>query len=273
LAAAEQESAMPSPFPGMDPYLEGPDWRSFHSHFANEIARYLSPRLRPNYIARAEKVYVLSTVDDVGPLGTPHRRTPDLSVIEDVRATAPFAGIGGGPAVLDVPLHVDVAFTEQEEPQITVEIRDPSDRSLVTAIEVLSTTNKRGESRIDYLAKRNRVLKSDAHLIEIDLLRTGRRMPMAAPLPDAPYFVVLSRADRRPECDVWPIGLRTPLPTVPVPLRGGDADVPLDLQEVLTIVYDLFSFDADVDYTRPPPMPLAGDDAAWATELLAGRPH
>ena len=264
---------MPSPFPGMDPYLEGPAWRSVHTLLATEIARSLAPRLLPRYVVLPEKVYVFAAPDrpdDRRPRRPAANRQPDVSIAEgDLAGAGPAAG---GVAVLDAPLHVAVAMPAAEpEPQLTVEIRDADDQSLVTAIEILSTTNKRGDSRNDYLAKRNRLLVSDSHLMEIDLLRAGRRVPMADPLPDVPYFVILSRADHRPWADVWPITLRVPLPVVPVPLRHGDPDVSLDLQAILTTIYDLFGFAVSIDYRQPPANPLTFDDAAWAAALLAGR--
>lgn len=90
---------------------------------------------------------------------------------------------------------------------------------------------------------------------------------MRKPLPAAPYFVFVSRANRRPIVEVWPISLRSPLPTVPVPLRG-DPDAPLDLQAIFNSAYDAYGFDLRVDYTRPPEVPLAGEDAQWAEEVL-----
>lgn len=116
-------------------------------------------------------------------------------------------------------------------PHFTVEIRDRANRQLVTAIEVLSPTNKRSEGYAEYLAKRRRLMVSSVHLLEIDLLRLGQRVPMRQPLPSAPYFVFLSRAPDRPIIEVWPVSLAEPLPVVPVPLLPGDADVPLDLQQ------------------------------------------
>jgi hypothetical protein len=106
--------------------------------------------------------------------------------------------------------------------------------------------------------------------MEIDLLRQGRRVPMRDPLPDTPYFVFLSRAEDRPVLEVWPIQLRDRLPVVPVPLLPGDSDAPLDLQAAFTAVYDAYSYDLSIDYTRPPEIPLAGDDPAWATRRLEG---
>ena len=124
-------------------------------------------------------------------------------------------------------------------PHVTVEIRDTANRQLVTAIEVLSPTNKRGDGRQEYLAKRRRILLSTAHLLEIDLLRQGQRVPMQKPLPSVPYFIFLSRAEKRPLTEIWPISLKEPLPVVPIPLLPGDEDVALDVQHVFTTTYDL----------------------------------
>lgn len=126
----------------------------------------------------------------------------------------------------------------------------------MTAIEILSPTNKRGDGRAEYLAKRRRILLSTAHLLELDLLRQGQRVPMQQPLPDAPYFVLLSRAERRPLMDIWPIRLDEALPTVPVPLLAGDADLLLDLQATFTATYDLIGYDLMVSYSKPPDVPL-----------------
>jgi hypothetical protein len=153
-------------------------------------------------------------------------------------------------------------------PHVTVEIRDTANRQLVTAIEVLSPTNKRGEGREEYLAKRRRLLLSSAHLVEIDLLRQGQRVPMQQPLPSAPYFVFRSRSERRPLLDVWPIALADPLPEVLIPLLPDDPEVPLRLQAALTAIYDAFSYDLAVDYKQPPEIPLPPQEAAWADALL-----
>jgi hypothetical protein len=153
-------------------------------------------------------------------------------------------------------------------PHLTVEIRDAANRQLVTAIEVLSLTNKRGEGREEYLFKRRRILLSTAHLIEIDLLRQGQRVPMREPLPAAPYFVYLSRAEHRPMTDVFPIASSDPLPVVPVPLLGDDPDVPLDLQAALGNIYDLLGYDLAIDYSRPPETPVPQEQEAWLESVL-----
>jgi Protein of unknown function (DUF4058) len=225
---------MPSPFPGMDPYLEGSQWTSVHAELSVEIARQLAPRLPPRYVARTNERFVIIVPEPEHGTGA---RTTAIYPDESLRL-------------------------------LTVEIRDAAEMRLVTAIEVLSPTNKRGEGRAEYLMKRQRMLLGAAHLMEIDLLRSGHRLPMRDPLPGHPYFVFLSRAEKRPQTDVWPIGLGAPLPTVPVPLLPGDADVPLNLQEALGSVYDTFRYDRTINYALPPDVPLAPQEAAWADERL-----
>jgi hypothetical protein len=104
--------------------------------------------------------------------------------------------------------------------------------------------------------------------MEIDLLQMGERVPMQQPLPDAPYFVFLSRAEDRPLTDVWPIALSAPLPTVPVPLLATDPDVLLDLQSAFTAAYDFPGYDLIVEYSQPPDVPLSDTYAAWVEEYL-----
>jgi hypothetical protein len=163
---------------------------------------------------------------------------------------------------------VEIEWAAEGARQIGVQVRDTAEHRLVTSIEVLSQANKCGDGREPYRAKRQRILLSTAHLIEIDLLRTGERVPVQRPLPDYPYFVLLSRADQRPVSDVWPIRLSDPLPTVPVPLLQGDGDVPLDLQEAFASVYDTFHYELTVDYTRPPEVQLRPDQAQWVRKAL-----
>src|SRR5205823_3400004 len=169
--------------------------------------------------------------------------------------------------IAPAPLHMATVMPSRV-PHVTIEIRDVAQRQLVTAIEILSPTNKRGAGYQEYLAKRRRLLCSVAHLIEIDLLRRGRRVPMQQSLPPAPYFIFLSRAERRPIVEVWPIQLQMRLPVIPVPLLADDPDVALDVQLALDTVYDAFNYDLSLYYTRPAEIPLAGQAAAWAAEHL-----
>jgi len=140
---------------------------------------------------------------------------------------------------------------------------------LVTVIEILSPVNKRGEGWRDYVDRRTELLQTRTHLLEIDLLRQGTRIPLVGQLPPASYYVYLSRTQRRPRTQVWPVQLRDRLPAVPVPLLSPDPDVPLDLQAAVTACFDLVGYERLLDYAAPPPPPpLSESDAAWAAEVL-----
>jgi hypothetical protein len=259
---------MPSPFPGMDPYLEGPQWTSVHAELSVEIARQLSPRLLPRYVARTNERFVMTVPDTDDEIAVSTAAVyPDAFVAEtgiQAKLLRPQFGL----AVMPAPLQVATVMPEPVR-QYTVEILDVANRRLVTAIEVLSPSNKRGDSREEYVSKRQRILLGSAHLMEVDLLRSGQRVPMQKPLPASPYFVLLSRAEKRPITEVWPIKLKDSLPPVPVPLLKGDDDVPLDLQAALTAVYDTFGYSVTIDYTRPPIPQLAQEDAKWAQVMIS----
>ena len=254
---------MPSPFPGMDPHLEGSEWISVHAELSSELARELAPKLRPKYIVRTIRRFITEIFDD--PTITTEDIYPDVSIIgslpaQDLKTDAAVAA----PVPVQIPTVMPVRV-----PQVSIEIRDVAQRDLIAAIKILSPANKRGEGYLDYVDERGRILLSRTHLIEIDLLRNGRRVPMQQPLPTAPYYVFLSRAGRRPLVDVWPIQLQNRLPLIPVPLLPSDDDVQLDLQQAFNAVYDGLGYDLSVDYTRPPDIPLDDDDARWAEQLLA----
>jgi hypothetical protein len=245
----------------MDPYLEGSTWMNFHGQLCAEIARQLGPKLRPRYLARLTERFV--TEITLEPRAPRPLSSPDVGVVE----SAPGPSRGGAVGIVEAPVRVPTVVPESVL-HFSVEIRDRLERRLVTAIEVLSPTNKRGEGREEYLEKRRRILHSPAHLVEIDLLRAGRRLPMERALPPAPYYIYVGRQELRPETDVWPVPLDQPLPRVPIPLLGGDDDVMLDLQPALTAVYDLSDYGLEIDYSGPPEVPLTPEQAAWVDQHL-----
>ena len=252
---------MPSPFPGMDPYLEGTYWMTFHTQMIAEIARQLAPKLRPRYLALTSERFVLDYPEDVAVATTSIYPDVGLAGSQPPSPAHPQGGVATAPLRLPTVIPSRV-------PHVTVEIRDTQNRRLVTAIEVLSPTNKHGDGMEEYLSKRHRLLLSTAHLMEIDLLRQGKRVPMQKPLPSVPYFVFLTRSENKPFSDISPIIFQDPLPPVPVPLLAGDGDVTLNLQQALTTVYDLLSYDLSIDYSKPPVVPLPPEIAAWADEFL-----
>jgi hypothetical protein len=149
-----------------------------------------------------------------------------------------------------------------------VEIRDRRDRELVTVVELLSPGSKHpGPHREQYLAKRMEILNGPVHLVEIDLLRGGLPMP-AAGRPRYVYSVLVSRAERRLDAEFWPISLRERLPRMPVPVRAPDGDARLDLQAVLSSIYDDAGY-ADYIYDGKPRPRLAKKDAEWARQFVS----
>jgi hypothetical protein len=154
------------------------------------------------------------------------------------------------------------------ESQAYIEIRDGADRKLVTAIELLSPSNKEhGSDRDQYLAKRSRYLDTDVHLVEIDLLRGGPRLPLH-PAPKGDYCVMVSRAEERPEVGLWPIALRERLPVIPIPLTTAERAAKLDLQAVLHRVYDAAGYAIYIYKFQPVPA-LSIEDQRWAGEILS----
>ena len=180
---------MASPFPGMDPYLEGS--MNFHHQFSAEIARQLSPKLLPKYVAVTAERFVLDEPNGIaiatGPL------YPDVGEYKTGKDSPRVSAVTSTQAPLRIATKVP-----EKVPHVSIEIRDAKNHRLVTAIEVLSPSNKRGHGRREYVSKRRRILVSSAHLMEIDLLHEGRRVPMRQPLPDAPFLScsAVSRIDR-----------------------------------------------------------------------------
>jgi hypothetical protein len=257
---------MPSPFPGMDPFIETKrNWSDFHHDLAGEIRALLNTQIQPAYYATAV-TYVTYEVIEVAQ-STPQAAYPDISVWR----------AGGGSAILEATATVDppkaqgVAQVEAPLRLANVEVREAGTDTLVTAIEILSPINKRpGREREKYLRKRRKLLRSEVHVIEVDLLRGGERSPLETPLPPAPYYITLAHAERRPLVDVWPVQLDERLPIVPVPLKTPDPAVALDLGAVVRAVYTRGAYATRIDYRQPvPPPPLAPEQQAWVSELLA----
>src|SRR5262245_36795668 len=275
---------MPSSFPGMDPYLEAPDiWPDLHDALASEIRGQLNRVLPEPYYARLvmrPEVGILEEsggrriVADVGVARNPQsRRSPSsphgTAVLEQARTE------------ISPSLELKVAI-EPIRHQF-VEIRDPTrGHHLITLIEIVSPSNKRpGKDRDAYEKKQEEILDSDANLVELDLLRDGKRLLPNALLerfvqglePPPDYLVLVNRAWQRTGADVayqvFPVDITQPLPCVPIPLREGQPEVPLDLQFVFNRAYDDGPYRRGaVDYGQPPQPPLAGDKLTWLQQVL-----
>jgi len=253
---------MPSPFPGMNPYLEQDDaWHDFHERFMPLVAEWISAQVDPHYIVKIDEHVFIHE------FSAEQRRflgRADISVARDL--SRPDADRQTAVAVLDAPAEGYVPAIDVERLSF-VEIRDRRNRHLVTVIELLSPANKRpGGDRDQYLAKRQEILGSTAHLIEIDLLRGGQRPPLED-LAACDYCVMVSRSEQRPRVGLWPLQLRDRLPVVPIPLRCPDPDARLDLQAVLHDIYDKARYETYV-YDGSPEPPLSPDSETWARQFV-----
>jgi hypothetical protein len=222
----------------------------------------LNQRITPRYFARLS----VSITYEVVEIGETHIVRPDVSIhrLSPSSEAGTSVAIPPAPVKSRIPLEVPLRL-------YSVEIRKTDTGQLVTVIEILSPVNKRvgHEAHADYLRKRRDLLRSSVHLMEIDLLRGGERPPLEDPVPPAPYYVLLSRADRRPTVEVWPIRLMDPLPVLPVPLLEPDPDVPLDLGAAVATVYERGAYGVQIDYRQPPPPPpLSEEEMAWLDARL-----
>lgn len=270
---------MPSPFPGMDPYLEGDLWQEFHETLAGTIRGQILAQLPAKYVALLAKRYVVGeppsgVLPELGLniVDWPPQRViyPDVHVaaLPATKLREPGPGWDAGVALMEPVVEVANPLPEQA-PQLSVEIRDVAQRRLVTLIEILSPANKHSRGALEYHERRIEILQTRTHLLEIDLLRGGTRIQLLAEPPAAPYYVYLSRTERRPYTQIWPASLRQRLPVVPVPLLHPDPDVVLDLQAAVNACFALVGYERLLNYADPPPPPPLGDeDGAWVDDLL-----
>ncbi|HEX4795302.1 MAG TPA: DUF4058 family protein [Humisphaera sp.] len=174
---------MPSPFPGMNPYLEQEDaWHKFHEQFCIHCMELLVPQVRPNYIVELdEHVFVQELPAD-------ERRLIGRSDLSVVRRKPDAASPSSNASTLTAPAYAQLPVAIDIERLSSVVIKDRKDRSIVTVVELLSPSNKSSD-RPQYLAKRHQYFSSGVSLVEIDLLRGGLRLPLEG-LNDCDYYVM-----------------------------------------------------------------------------------
>ena len=181
---------MPSPFPGMDPFIEGQRWQDFHSTFIAVLKELLVPVVRPKYSVDVEQDVYLVSEGEI-PAGTIE---PDLAFVE---ASADIGQASDG-AIATAAALAPAVYTlsiPQGRRQKYLTIRDREDRMVVTVIELLSPTNKSpAGGYMEYQGKRENVLNTRTNLVELDLLRGGRRSPTRERLPAAEYYAFICRA-------------------------------------------------------------------------------
>ena len=254
---------MPSPFPGMNPYLEQDDaWQDFHDTLIPAIRDAIRPQISPHFIVKIEEHLYIHESE-----GWQRIRIGSSDV--DVGVAPNTARTTRGTTTLDAPAHILLPQAHVDK-ETYLEIRDRMNRELITVIELLSPTNKKpGPDREQYLAKRANVLRSAAHFVEIDLLRGWPRMP-SENAPASDYCIMVSQVDERPKAAYWPVMLRAPLPRIPIPLREPVPLAHLELQAVLNLVYDRAGYEDYIYHGQPTPA-LGAEDAAWAQSVLDRR--
>ena len=255
---------MARPFPGIDPYLELPPyWSDFSPTLLVSIRNQLLDKLLPDYDVRMEEYLMLTSEDE--PL---HRVVPDITI--STPSWWSDGSGGGGTAVLEP------ATSEMEYPEVDrhterhLHIVHRATERVVTVLELLSPSSKTLESDglQKYLDKRNEFLSSGCHLIELDLLRGGQRLPMSAPLPPGDYFVLVGRVGHTPRCQVFGWSLRAKLPLLPIPLLPEDPEATLDLDAAFGSAYDSSFYSRRLPYREPLAPPMREDDNAWVRDRL-----
>lgn len=258
-------ATMPFPFPGMNPYLEASFlWREVHSRLIVALANHLGSRLRPKYYAAIETRTYLEDESEGVLVGV-----PDAIVFAGAQTRQP------------APTTMATVMIPQAQPQRVqlvglievkeryLEVRQVKTHAVIAAIELLSFKNKRGDGRVSYLKKRQAILDSRTHLVEIDLLRAHQPMPIVGVDWLSDYRILVSDAAQRPNADLYGFNLCDRLPTFPLPLQPEDVPLAIDLQPLLQTVYDEGNFDLRIDYGEPVPAPpLSEDDRQWIQRCL-----
>jgi hypothetical protein len=253
---------MPTPFPGVDPYLEHPDlWQNVHNSLIIALRDDLAPRLRPRYfVAVEERTYVGA------PSGLTFVGRPDVAAVRTGEPASRYqtGRTAAGTAVTTGELPVlDIV----RETYLEVRARD-TDR-VVTVLEILSPSNKLpGEGREQYERKRLKLLGTLTNLVEIDLLRAGPPMTMRGDGREAHYRILVSRSLERPQADLLAFSVRQPIPDFPLPLQPGEEEPIVEINRLLHELYDRAGYDLRIDYRSEPEPSLEGEDAAWADALL-----
>ncbi len=226
---------MPNPFPGANPYLEQADyWSDFHNQLVAEIARVLIPQVLPTYQVVMDK-WVYQITDTTAILVG----RPDVAV-QRRKVEGPAVATVSQP--VPVPVQVKIPMPVEVE-QAYLEVKDAATREVITTLEVLSPANKSGEGRTKYEAKRQTILGSKTHLVEIDLLRAGQVPLLEMEQFQSHYKILVSRSQQRPIADLYPFNLQDLIPPFPVPLRQGELEPVIRLQDMVNDLYERLGYD------------------------------
>jgi hypothetical protein len=262
---------MPSPFPGMDPFLEMEEWGDFHHTLMVEFKRLLVPQLAPKYVTVVERrVYLEHVFDELSVF------QPDVRISRAEVPHQPALARSQTANLTTIEPEYYAAPLPEERHEPFLEIRDAEGNEVVTVIELLSPTNKaRGsDGHQIYHEKREQFLLSRVNLVEVDLLRSGARPATTRPLPEwVDYCAMVHRGKHRGRIEVYHWKLAERMPSIPVPLANGDPDARLDLQAAFEAVYDASGYQFYLKYRRPLQPPARAQDVGFIQAALAKLPE
>lgn len=254
---------MLNPFPGIDPYVEASGrWPDFHVTFMGAWREAIAEQLPNDYDVRLEEQLSILDYEE----NREQKRSPDLTILQTQSKRTEAARTDGPVSVLEPEL--SKILVQEEIRQAYIEIIHEPEHRLVAVLELLSPTNKTGDGRSQYLAKRHQILLSEAHLVELDLLLGGRPLPLDKPVRPSHFRSVISRAGRRPGCNVYGWSLDQGMPILPVPLSDPDPDIAVNLADVLATTYQRGRYHKTLKYHAPLDLPLSDDYHAWVKERI-----
>ncbi len=221
---------MPSPFPGMDPYLEDETlWPAFQHQLVASLYQVLLPGLVDRYRARI------------------HQRT----------------------YVTEEPLFTSVIRQERQEEFIEIRQRgDGRLVTLVDVASPINKTLSQG--RAAYHETRRLARAQNANVVELDLSLQGRPLLDYSRdgLPEWDYAVTVTRCTQPERYEIYTATLAKRLPRFKVPLAADDRDTVLDLQATFARAFDQGNFAARIDYTRDANARLGDTHRTWVGEWL-----
>ncbi len=220
---------MPSPFPGMDPFLEEDKlWPSFHHHFVAGLYQILLPNLIDRYRAR----------------------------------------VGQRQYATEMPLFTSIIREEHCEEFIEIRQRSDNKLiTLVDVVSPANKLTSQG--RAAYLERRRKARLQHASIVEIDLVLQGQPLLEYSRegLPDWDYAVTVTRAIQPERHEIYTATIQKRLPRFKLPLALDDRDTVVDLQAAFARCYDQAGFGAQIDYQRTSAM-VSVEDASWINDLL-----
>ena len=246
----------------MNPYLEHPErWSTVHNRLIVALADALTPQLLPKYQVDIEK-----RIYEVVGFSTVLVGRSDVSVQRPRTSTKADINVVVAPSPTE-PVKVTVPLTEEVR-EAYLEVKEAATKAVITTIEILSPTNKQRDGRQKYESKRQRVLRSQTHLVEIDLLRAGEPLPVVEDISQSHYRILVSRSGDRPTADLYLFNLPDSIPPFSLPLQSDDQEPTVNLQVMLKDVYDRSGYDYFIDYQVAPLPPLTEADLSWIENLL-----